>query len=196
MSEFLDAEYEIESRLVRGLRAIFEKDEKFVYNKNQKESQLLITIDYPDSSEAVEKVPHIIISHITLQNNPQTTFGYNFYKDVEYNGIKNGAQQYAYVIPYSVTLTSSGQQNTSKDLASRLHWYLTFAGINYLSEKLGLQISNISKGDATPSRQYPDKIWDTPIQLSGTLYWIGTKGPEDALYDIDKPLTKVNIKFN
>jgi len=196
MSEYFDAEYEIESRITRGLRAIFEKDKKFVYNKNQEESQLLITIDYPDSLVVAEKLPHIIVSQVTLQNNPQTTFGYNFYKDVTYNGIVNGAQQYAYIIPYSLTLVCSGQQNTSKDLASRVHWYTSFAAINYLSEKLGLQISNISKGNASPSKQYPEKIWDTPIQLSGTLYWIGTKGPEDALYDIDKPLKNINIKFN
>lgn len=195
MSNFFDVEYEIESRLIRGFRAIFEKDEEFVYNKNQKESDLLITTDYPDNLDVLEKKPHIVISGVTFQSNPQNSFSYNFYKDVDYKGMTNGAQKYAYVVPYSVNIVCSGQQNTSKDLSSRVHWYLAFAATQYLSETLNLQISNISKGSASPSKQYPEKIWDTPIQLTGTLYWFATKGPEESLSDIDRPLKNIKINF-
>ena len=195
MVEFFDAEYELEKKLVRGLRAIFEKDSRFVYNKNQKESDLMITIDYPDNADVIDKIPYIVVTGINISNNMQNTFGYNFYKDVTHKGMKNGAQEYAYILPYSVTLLCSGQQSTSKDLASRVHWYITFAAAEQLSENLGLQITEVRKGQCSPSKQFPQKIFDTPIQISGTLYWVGTKGPENSLASIDKPLKNLKIKF-
>lgn len=197
MPEFFDPEYEIERRIVKGLRTVFEKDDRFVYNKSQKDSGLAITIDYPDDAEAPLKIPHAILSNVSLQTNLHNSFGYNFYKDVTWRGMKNGAQQYAYVIPYSATILCTGEQNISKDLANRLHWYMTFAAAAYFSESLDLQIQEVTKGNSSPSKQFPQKIFDTPISLRGTLYWIGTKGPEDiyAWDDIDKPLTNINIKF-
>lgn len=195
MVEFFDAEYEIEKRIVRGFRAIFEKDSRFVYNKNQKESDLMITIDYPDDAEVVEKIPHMVVTGINISNNTQNTFGYNFYKDVTHKGIVNGAQEYAYILPYSLTILCSGQQSISKDLASRVQWYISFGAAEQLSENLGLQINDVRKGQCSPSKQFPQKIFDTPIQISGTLYWIGTKCPENSLASIDKPLKNVNIKF-
>lgn len=195
MTEELDIEHLIGTKLVKGFRSIFEKDSRFVYNKKQEETEIIITVDYPDSLELPRKLPHLIVSQITLQNNPQTSFGYNFMRDIEYKGLKNGAQEYAFIIPYSVTLLCVGEQNTSRELGSRVIWYSTFAGINYLSERLGLQISNISKGTTNPSKQFPEKTFETPIQLSGTYYWIGRKKPEDALFDLDKPLKNINIDF-
>lgn len=195
MVEFFDAEYEIEKKIVRGLRAIFEKDSRFVYNKNQKESDLMITIDYPDNADVIERIPHIVVTGVNISNNMQNTFGYNFHKDVAHKGMKNGAQQYAYILPYNLTILCSGQQSTSKDLASRVHWYITFAAAEQLSENLGLQITDVRKGQCSPSKQFPHKIFDTPIQISGTLYWIGTKGPENSLASIDRPLKNINIKF-
>ena len=197
MIEAFDAEYELGVKITKGFRSIFEKDTRFVYNKNHKETGIIITVDYPEEStlELPEFVPHLVVSQITFQSNPQNSFSYNFMRDIEVNDIKNGAQQYAFMIPYSVTLLCVGDANTSRELSSRVNWYATFAGINFLSEKLGLQISNIQKGAMMPSKQFPKKVYDTPINMAGTYYWVGTKGPEDALYDIDKPLKNINIKF-
>lgn len=195
MVEFFDAEYEIEKKFTKGLRSIFEKDSRFVYNKSQKESELAITIDYPDAAVAIERVPHIIVTGVSLSNNTQNSFGYNFHRDVIHKGMVNGAQEYAYIIPYNVTILCAGQQNTSKDLASRVHWYITFAAAEYMSETLGLQITDVRKGQCSPSKQYPDKLFDTAIQITGTLYWVGTKCPENSMASIDKPLKNVNIKF-
>lgn len=197
MPKYFDPEYEIERRIVKGLRAVFEKDDRFVYNKNEKESEINITIDYPDNSDIPLKVPHAILTNISLQTSLHNTFGYNFFRDVSWKGMKNGAQQYAYVIPYSANILCTGDQNTSKDLASRIHWYLSFAAASYFSESLDLQLQEVTKGNSSPSKQFPQKIFDTPISIRGTLYWIGTKGPEEAnaLDDIDKPLTNIKIKF-
>ena len=74
MVEFFDAEYELEKKLVRGLRAIFEKDSRFVYNKNQKESDLMITIDYPDNADVIDRIPHIVVTGINISNNMQKYF--------------------------------------------------------------------------------------------------------------------------
>lgn len=197
MMEAFDPEYEIESRIVRGFRAVFEKDSRFVYNKEQKDTELIITIDYPDDLEQPLKTPHMIVSNINLQTNLHTSFGYNFYKDVAHKGIKNGVQQYAYIIPYSATIICAGGQNVSKDLANRVHWYLSFAASAYFSEKLDLQIQEVTKGNTAPSKQHPEKLFETPVSIRGTLYWIGSKRPESvyAWNDIDKPLTNIKIKF-
>lgn len=197
MVEAFDAEYELGIKFTKGFRAIFEKDTRFIYNRNQRETGIAITVDYPDSSDQINPlmVPHLVVSQINFQNNPQNSFGYNFMRDIECNGLKNGAQEYAFIIPYSVTLLCVGDINTSKELASRICWYATFAGINYLSEQLGLQLNNVQKGVTSLSKQFPNKIFDTSVNITGTYYWVGRKGPEDALYDIDKPLKHVNIKF-
>lgn len=194
MSEFFDAEYEIEARLVKGLRAIFEKDKRFIYNKNIKKTNLLITTDYPDVISSQELTPHVVIGNVSFQNNLHTSFGYNFYKESNHNGLKNSVNEYAYVIQYSATITSVASKNTSKDLASRIAWYISFGACKYLSEDLGLQISSLSKSSSVPSKQHPEKIFDTTIQISGTLYWIGKKLPE-GISNIDKPLKGVNIRF-
>lgn len=194
MSEFFDAEYEIEKRFVKGLRSIFEKDGRFLYNKDIKDTKLLITTDYPDNLEKLGFIPHIIVSNVTLQNNLHNSFGYNFYRQSDHKNLKANVQEYAYIIQYSVVLQCTAAKNTSKDLANRLAWYITFAASKYLSEDLGLQISNISKSSASPSRQHPEKIFDTPIQVTGTLYWVGSKLHE-GISNIDKPLKNVNIRF-
>lgn len=194
MSEFFDPEYEIEKRLIKGFRSIFEKDGRFIYNKDNKITKLLITTDYPDNLEKLGFMPHIVVSNINLQNNLHNSFGYNFYRESDHKGFKDLVEQYAYIIQYSVTVICTAPKNISKDLANRLSWYISFAASKYLSEDLGLQISNISKGTSSPSKQFPEKVFDTPIQITGTLYWVGAKLPE-GISNIDTPLKNVNIRF-
>lgn len=195
MDNNFDPEYLLERNFVKGFRAVFEKDNRFVYNKNQKLTEVCITTDFPDDMDAPLKTPHIVVSNVTFQSNPQNTFGYNFYKDVPYKGMVNGAQEYAQIIPYGVSIICFGSRNGSKDLAARVNWWLSFGATQYFSETLGLQINSIQKGSSNLSKQYGEKVFETPVHVQGTLYWVGKKGPEDAYADLDTPLTNVTINF-
>ena len=195
--KYFDIDYELDSRITRGLRAIFEKDDRFVYNKNQEETEVIITTQYPENTDTVDKIPHIVIDSSSYDINMQHTFDYNFYQETEHKGFKNGAKQYMYLIPFNTTIKCVGQQSISKDLASKLAWYFSFGATQYISEFLGLQLNGISKGNTVPSTQYPQKIFETTVLIRGTLSHIGTKRPEDmeVLNDIDTPLKDIKIIF-
>lgn len=195
--QYFDIDYELDSRITRGIRAIFEKDDRFVYNKNQEQSQVIITTQYPENTDTVDKIPHIVIDSSSYDVSMQNTFGYNYSKDVEHKNFKNGAMQYAYLIPFTTTIKCVAQQSVSKDLASKLAWYLSFGATQYMSEFLGLQLNGVSKGNTVPSTQYPQKIFESTVVIRGTLCHVGTKRPEDmdVLSDLDTPLTNVKINF-
>lgn len=192
---YFDTEYEIEKRIITGLRTVFEKDKDFVYNSDEEVTAIKITTDFPEEEERAFKMPHIVVSNVSFQDNLANAFRYNFVRDVFHNGMVNGAQQYARIIPYTLTLTCLGTRNDSKDLASKVHYYLSYAANIFFGDKLGLNISDLSKGQTAPSKQFPERIFETSIGLRGTLYWLGTQRPETFLDELDTPLTGVNIKF-
>lgn len=190
-----NVEYELEKRFIKGLRAIFEKDSDFSYNNDEEVTGVVITTDYPEDQEVPLKIPHLIITGIGFQSSTENTFGYNFMADEKAFGLVNGVQSYANIVPYSLTIICAGNRNDSKDLASKLSEYITFSASYYLNETMDLQISTINKSPTGPSKQFPQKLFETNISIQGTLYWIGRKGPEAALDDIDKPLKNINIRF-
>lgn len=186
-------EYELEEKFIRGLRSVFAKDNDFRYNEKDKDSKVLITGDYPDK-KIVEKTPHIIVSGINFQTDPELGFTNTFSRDMTYNGMVNGAQVYVNVIPYSLSIISLGEWYDSKDLGARVFEYLRFVANEYFSLNLELYLRSITKNQTVLSKQYPEKIFETVIGVSGTLYWAGAKTP-NFLSDIDTPLTNINIKF-
>lgn len=192
-----DIEFCIDRNIIKGLKSVFEKDTRFVYNDNYKETGVIITTDYPDDIGRVNGIPHIILSSVNYMTNMQQTFGYNYAGDMAWKNMKNGANKHFFICPYSAVLICSGDKDVSKDLANRLHWYLSFGATDYFSEKLGLHLQSVSKGVTAPSRQYPTKVFDSTIQISGNFTWISAKGPEegDVLFDIDKPVRRIKLKF-
>lgn len=191
MTKLFNIEYEIEKRLIKGLKAVFEKDVDFNYNVNRDETGVVITGDYPEDEHAPLQKPHIVISSISLSDNTQNTFTNNFMRDIKYNNMRNAVQEYAFIIPYSATILCSGDHSVSKDLASVLREYIAFSAYGYLSETLGLNISSIQKGSASPSKQYPQTIFDTPISIQGTFYHIARKKPDGFLAGIDTPIKDI-----
>ena len=191
MTNLFNIEYEIEKRLIKGFKAVFEKDKDFNYNVDRNETGVVITGDYPDDEQAPLQKPHIVVNSISLSDNTQNMFTNNFMRDIKYDGMKNAVQEYAFIIPYSATILCSGDHSVSKDLASVLREYIAFSAYGYLSETLGLNISNIQKGSASPSKQYPQTIFDTPISIQGTFYHIGRKKPDGFLAGIDTPIKDI-----
>ncbi|MGL5718188.1 MAG: hypothetical protein ACRCX2_34605 [Paraclostridium sp.] len=194
---YFDIEYEIEKRLITGLRSVFENDEYFVYNDNEDEEGLKITTDFPESDEFPFNNPHLVVANVNYQDNLHNSFAYNFMQDVNYKGMVNGLQKYFKIIPYTVTLICIGSRNNSKDLASRTHHYISHIASYHFNEVLGLQIQEISKSATSPSKQYPNKVFETQVNIRGTLYWTGDKKPDkkNVLDYIDSPLQNINIKF-
>ena len=58
MIPITDIEYELEKKFIKGLRAIFENDDDFRYNENDKESGVIITTDYPEKDAPLK--PHTL----------------------------------------------------------------------------------------------------------------------------------------
>lgn len=191
--DFFNAEYEIEKRFIKGFKAIFEKDKDFHYNVDKAISEVVITGDYPDDEQAPLQKPHIIIMSVSMNDNTQNTFTNNFLRDVKYEGMSNAVQEYAFIIPYTVTIFCSGEHSTSKDLASKLREYIATLAYGYLSETLGLNITSIQKSQCTPSKQHPQIIFDTVISVQGTFYHISRKKPDGFLAGIDTPIKDITI---
>ena len=192
--DILDIEYELEKKYVKGLKAIFENDTDFSYNSNDEVTKVIITTDYPES-DIPFKTPHLVITGIAYQLNPQNTFSNNFYRDLNYNGMVNGAQEFANIIPYSLNFICLGEWSLSKDLANRLIQYLSFIAYTYFSDVLGIQMMSISKGPTAPQAQYPEKIFETVIAVQGNMNWTAAKTPDGFLAGIDTPVTDINLKF-
>lgn len=191
--KFMNIKYEITKLFISGLRTIFEKDSQFTYNKDVEKSTILITRDYPRDQKKPMLKPQLVLANINTSHNPQNTFLGNFYKDRELNGMKDGVQDYAYIIPYNITLLCVADQYTSEDLASSVVDYLTFSAFEYLSNDLALNINNVQLGHTTPSKQFPEKVFDTMVSVSGTVYWIGSREPYGVINEA--PLNKVGYQF-
>ena len=192
---YFNVEYEIEKRIIKSLRSIFENDEQFVYNGNGDVDGLKITTDFPEGDVFPYNTPHLVVAGVSFQDNLHNSFSYNFMNDVEHEGVKNCMQQYSRIIPYSVNIIAIGTRNDSKDLASRLHHYISFGACQYISEYQQLQISGISKSQTSPSKQYPKKVFETSVNIRGTLHWVGTKHHSEVLDDVNHPLHNIKIKF-
>lgn len=192
---YFDVEYEIEKRLITGFRAVFENDELFVYNGNEDSYGLKITTDFPEYEAFPYDIPHLIVAGVSYQDNLHNSFSYNFFKDLKHNGMVNGIQQYHRIIPYSATIICMGNRNDSKNLASKVHHYIAHSASFQFNERLGLQISEMSKSTTSPSKQYPQPIFETQVNIRGTLYWVDSRKGENVLDYIDSPLQNINIKF-
>lgn len=190
---FRNIEYELEEKLIKGLRQVFATDDDFRYNKDRQQTKVLITSEFPDK-EVVGKVPHILITGISMQTQADSSFTNGYLADITYNNMLNGAQCHVNFIPYSLQILCLGEWDTSKDLGARVFEYIRFVAYEYFSVHLELNMSNISKSPTSPTKQYPEKVFQTSINVSGTLYWAGARTPS-VLNNIDTPLTNINIKF-
>jgi hypothetical protein len=169
----VNMEYEIEKRSITALRAVFEIDDTFRYNKVEEQTQLLINSEYPEKNTAI-KVPRLIITGITLSVNCVNTLGGNFYRDILVDG-KMG-QEYANIIPYTANLICLATLYESKDLANKTLNYISFE-YNEVFDAVGLKIINVTKGATVPQNQYPEKIFETPVMVQGQIDWTGVKIP-------------------
>lgn len=167
----IDIEYELEKMFVTTFRGIFEFDQKFVYNKNEQESLIAITSEYPETDVPLQS-PHLVVTGISYQFNMMNSLTNNFYR--EYMTPEGLCSEYLNIIPYSINIACLGEIFVSKDLANKVINYVSFE-MSEVFEGLGLNIMNISKGPTTPQSQYPDKVFETVVSIQGKVDWKGTK---------------------
>lgn len=202
---FIDIERELERRIIIGLRKVFEVFEfsgEFRYNNDDEITRIIITPDFP-VSEIAFKTPHIVVTNIRYQINNQATLQNNFYQDVSRANIHNYESEHIVMIPFLSSMLCMGEYDVSRNLANRLFYYISFQAYDYFSLLLKLNLSNLSKESTAPAAQYPEKIFQTPVNLQGTLSLSYDKKPLFYLDkdNISKPvdrlgdsIQKVNIK--
>lgn len=165
---YTDIEREIEARYIKGLRRVFEFEDDFRYNKNESETGVIISSEFP-AKDCSFKIPHMVVSGISYQSDLQNTLNHNFHSDIRHNGIVNYAQESVHMLPYSLNIVCLGEYDVSRNLANRLAYLINFRAFHYLSEQLGLRIRNTSKGQFSPKEQYPEKVFQTPFGIQGMM---------------------------
>jgi hypothetical protein len=169
----VDIEYALEEKFVTALQGVFAFDDKFIYNEDDIQTKIIITPDYPEDNTPI-KVPHLIVTGISYEFNLDTSMFRNFAGNVfGDNGIQTG-NKYANIIPYSVTLICLAQLFESKDLANKVINYISFEASEAF-DYVGLNITRTIKGQSSPQTQFPEKIFQTPVTVTGNLHWTGTK---------------------
>ncbi|MDF2841738.1 MAG: hypothetical protein K0R00_164 [Herbinix sp.] len=192
---YTDIERDLEARYVKGLKRIFEFDNEFMYNNSDSQTKLVVTTEFP-SEEQPFRTPHIVVSGIGFQNDTGFGFNNNFYRDVAMNGIQNYSSLYMSQVPYSISLICLGRDDISRNLANRVFYYLNYRAFKYMSDSLMLNIRGVAKNPSSPKEQYPEKIFQTPILVQGSLTLQVEETPFDYLEgNVSKPINKLGKAF-
>jgi len=185
----IDIEQQIEARYVKAFKAIFEKDDTFVYNEDDKLTKLIITPEFPEK-DATLKTPHLVVTNITYNFNCETSFYSNYYMDIFDDEGRQIGKRYLNIIPYSLGLVCLSEYFVSKDLANRALSYLTFTA-KELFDSIYIKVGSVSKNPTSPHRQYPEHIFETTLSVQGNLEWEGNKIRDLELLNMIKILKTV-----
>lgn len=171
-TDVVDIEAAIEDLYMSALRATFKHDKEFMYSDEKSSRKLEITLEYPEKIEAPFSKPHLLISNISYSINFDTSIFRNFLEDKFDETGFNHRSDKATVIPYSLSMTAIGSKSVSKNLANRV---VNYIGITYqqVFNELGLNIMSVNKAPTTSTSRYPEKTFETSIQIQGRLEWTG-----------------------
>lgn len=171
-TNIVDIEASIEDIFMAALRAQFIHDPNFTYSKDVRNGKLEITLEYPERFDAPLSKPHILISNISYSMNLDLSMFRNFFQDKFDKDNFNDKSMKANIIPYSLSITAIGGKSTSKNLANRI---VNYIGITYqkMYDDLGLNIMSVNKSPTTSATRYPEKVFETSIQIQGRLAWTG-----------------------
>lgn len=178
VSGFYDIEREIEKRFIVGFRSVFVYSNLFKYNNNDKESKVIITPDFP-SKEYDGKIPQIVVSSVSFASSTDIGLSDGFNTDVSMFGIANYQSEHYIKVNYSATFLCYGIYDSSRNLANELFYWLRVRAKKYFSDNLKLNMRDISKQPTGPDSQFPEKIFRTPVTVSGSLELAMTTSPYD-----------------
>lgn len=194
---YVDMERLLEERFIRGLRRVFEFDDQFRYNVNDKATHVVISPDYPKGEvEQPFKTPQILVSGITFNVQTQTGLSNNLHEDVEHAGIKNYAQRHFFRTPFSANFICLGEYDISRNLANRVFYYMGFRAYDYFSSALNLNIEHVAKGATGPRDQYAESIFQTPVSIQGFTAISKVQTPFNYLDgNVSKPIDRLGQSF-
>lgn len=189
----VDIEAKLEDLFMAAFRAQFEHNSKFTYSENQAKSKLALTTEYPENIDAPQLKPHILISNIGYSMNLDNSLFRNFYQDSYDADNYNHKSEYIAMIPYTLTITAIGTtKSISKDLANIIINYLSIT-YKKMFDGIGLNIMSVNKSSTLGSARYPEKIFETTIQIMGRLEWTGIVSTIDKTKE--HVLKSVNIDW-
>lgn len=187
----------LEERFIRGLRRVFEFDDQFRYNVNDKATRIVIAPDYPKGEvEQPFKTPQILVSGISFNVQTQMGLSNNLQEDVAHAGITNYAQRHFFRTPFSANFICLGEYDISRNLANRVFYYISFRAYDYFSSALNLNIENVAKGTTDPRDQYPEPIFQTPVSIQGFTAISKVQTPFNYLDGgVSKPIDRLGETF-
>lgn len=191
-----DIERYVERQIVVTLRTLFTLDDKYNYSKDDAHSEFTISGDFPQR-DSPGKETGIVVTGISYTLNLQNTFDQNFSEEV-FSKNKKGdlvlvGQKHRMPVPFNCTVMCEGEMNYVKDLSNKVANILAFTGKKVI-EILGVTLYNISKGSCQPKSQYPTKIFQVPVSVSGYITWEGTYRCMDP-DKMDNILKEIKIIF-
>lgn len=187
--EAVDIEAKLEDLYMETFRAIYKNHPKYTYSDNKKNTKIMITSEYPTKNELPMKIPQILIHNISYSINLDNTIFRNYLDCESIDKPYIDSFTEATIIPYSLAISAISGKSTSKNIANEIVSYLSFV-YKKVFDQLNLQISNLSKGPTQAISKYPQEIFETVIQISGTTQWSGNiktidKTKEQVLKRID-----------
>lgn len=186
----VDIEAVLEDLFLSAFRAQLKHDKDFTYSENLTESKIDIVTDYPERSEIPLAKPYMLVANIAYSINFDASFFRDFYMDSFDPEQYNDKRLDTVLIPYSLVITAIGNSvSISKNLANRIINYMM---ITYkpMFDEIGLNIISANKSPTTGATRYPEKVFETSIQITGRLQWTGivsviNKIKAHVLEDID-----------
>lgn len=175
-----DLEYYLEKSFITGLRAVFMEEIDFVYNKDDAQTEVIITSAYPNI-DVDFKIPQIVLTDSNFSLN-QTSLYNNFDSDIietDNNGFKHVVgKRYSTVVPYSVNITCFAEEHgIAKDLANRVFNIISFDARDLFSDFFNLNITSLSKGGTGVYKTKPNITYSSSVSIQGTVYWRAEKRP-------------------
>lgn len=177
----VDIERLVEKNFVLALRAIFENDNSFVYNEDDTKTGIMITPEYPpyNNERTIQlSLPYLVITDITYQFSRDTSLSNNFSESAwDTSGFMVGEKKYS-SIPYNLSILCFAEEFAAKDLANKVVGYIMHTWED-LFDSIHMNVRTASKGSSRLQSQYPNKIYQVPISISGVAYWTGLKMVQD-----------------
>ena len=168
MSEYMDIESEIESRIVKGLRTLMTLDSKYTVDaEDQSKSKVLITGSKPREENMT--VPHIYIDNIGYRvSDVGLNQGYN--SDI-INEEGKAVEKKVFRVDYSVLLVSmSKSRPVAKNVANRVIDWIWVKGRDFFDLKLGVKINSARKSQGNRFRASENKeMFSENVSIEGYM---------------------------
>lgn len=172
VSENFNEVYEIEGKLKRFFERVFAGHRQFPFLKNDPaKSKVKIVVELPDDPQIIAKIPHIVISNVSGQIDPNMGLWHNFGRDIYGDHGEILYQEQLYSFQYNVTIFCvTGNSSTCKDLGLAVQKALAVVGVYDISELQGMHLASpVSVGPPVLRQQHPQVNFECAITFAGTL---------------------------